>query len=253
MAKDSFSFKRFVIRQDLCGMKVGTDGVLLGAWAACGSSSLGDKWNATDNDSDTSGHCPRVLDIGTGTGLIALMMAQRFPNALVDGVDIDASACRQASMNVSDSPFADRITIIDTRLQDFSPTYKYDCIVSNPPYFDNSLRCLDHSRMTARHTDTLSFAELLKGVSQLLSSDGLFSVVLPAGCMNRFLTETIFLRLYETRRCMVKTTKDKPPKRVLLTFGRHRIADREGSVETLTNADGSRSEWYGNLTKDFYL
>lgn len=232
MAKDSFSFKQFVVNQDICGMKVGTDGVLLGAWATGGG---------------------RVLDIGTGTGLIAMMMAQRFPNAYIDAIDIDENAYRQALSNVSQSNFSDRISIFNTRLQDFFPEQKYDCIVSNPPYFNDSLRCPDKQRATARHNDTLSFVDLLHGVCRLLTDDGVVNVVLSIERLDDFIAEAMIVQLYETRRCMIKTTTNKPPKRVLLTLAKHRAAERESSIEILNDADGQRTRWYDELTKDFYI
>ena len=120
MPNDSFRFKQFLVRQDLCAMKVGTDGTLLGAWARGGE---------------------RILDVGTGTGLIALMMAQRFPQARVTGIDIDEAAVRQSVINVGSSPFAQRITILQQACQAMQGTF--DAIVSNPPYFEQSLECPD--------------------------------------------------------------------------------------------------------------
>ena len=128
--------------QDKCGMKVGTDGVLLGAWALGGS---------------------RVLDIGTGTGLVALMMAQRFPQSVVDAIDIDEEACRQAAENVAASPFAGSVHVGHCPLQDFLSSQPYDAIVSNPPFFVDSLNNPDVRRPLPRHTDTLPFAALLAG------------------------------------------------------------------------------------------
>jgi len=232
MVKETFAFRQFAVRQDRCGMKVGTDGVLLGAWAAGGK---------------------RILDIGTGTGLIALMMAQRFPNAVVDGIDIDTDACQQAEENVRESPFAGRITILNQPLQHFSHSAKYDCIVSNPPYYDSSLPCPDKRRSVARHTENLSFAELASNVGRLLTDEGVFSVVLPAERMDSFLAEALIFSLFETRRCKVKTTAEKPPKRVLMSFAKHRPTVRGSTVEVLTTPDGARSSWYNDLTQDFYL
>ena len=136
----TFQFKKFTIAQDRCAMKVGTDGVLLGAWARGGK---------------------RVLDIGTGTGLVALMMAQRFTDAVVDAVEIDHDTAGQAMENVSSSPFANRVKVFAKALQDFEPDTPYDCIVTNPPFFSNSLLAPDSSRTMARHTVALSFADIL--------------------------------------------------------------------------------------------
>ena len=159
-----FTFKSFTIHQDRCAMKVGTDGVLLGAWAQGGS---------------------RILDIGTGTGIIAMMMAQRFPDADITAIDIDAEACKQAAENVRESVFKGRIIVKEEALQSYCRNHLeqqhplYDSIVSNPPFFVNSLRNPDARRTTARHTDSLSFAELFRSVSRLLSDDGMFSAIIP--------------------------------------------------------------------------
>lgn len=170
----NFRFKQFEIEQDRCAMKVGTDGVLLGAWAQGGR---------------------RILDIGSGTGLISLMMAQRFPEAEVVGIDMDADACGQARENVMASPFRDRVEIECCRLQDFggagvSKTAEaletaeglkadgvFDAIVSNPPFFVDSLKNPDSKRTMARHTDSLPFRDLFAGVKRLLS-DEVFSLQL---------------------------------------------------------------------------
>ena len=144
MSNPFFQFKQFTIRHDKCAMKVGTDGVLLGAWAGTES-------------------CSRILDVGTGTGLIALMLAQR-SKAVVDAIDIDADACLQAQENAESSLFAGRINVFHSDLADFAQasTHLYGLIVSNPPYFVDSLKCPNLQRNTARHTDTLTLEDLLQ-------------------------------------------------------------------------------------------
>ena len=134
MRGDSFTFKQFVVRQDRCAMKVGTDGMLLGAWA---------EMDKPDG---------RVLDIGTGTGLMALMMAQRYPEARVTAVDIDEMAVSQAVENVKASPFADRIEVLQADVNAFETEKKFDSIVCNPPFFNNVLICPDSQRTQARYT-----------------------------------------------------------------------------------------------------
>lgn len=151
-----FAFKKFVIHQDRCAMKVGTDGVLLGAWANGGS---------------------RILDIGTGTGLIALMMAQRFAEATIDAVEIDAEAAAQARENVATNAYADRISIAETAIQLYPTHHKYDAIVSNPPFFIDSLLTPNAQRTTARHACALKYCELFAAVKVLLDSDGEFSAI----------------------------------------------------------------------------
>lgn len=244
-------------------MKVGTDGVLLGAWAQGGR---------------------RILDIGSGTGLISLMMAQRFPEAEVVGIDMDADACGQARENVMASPFRDRVEIECCRLQDFggagvSKTAEaleaaealkvdggasetagglkaagvFDAIVSNPPFFVDSLKNPDSKRTMARHTDSLPFRDLFAGVKRLLSDDGIFSAIVPVEVVEQFVAESCILGFYLIRKCGVKTVERKQPKRFMLSFAKHRISPYEEHVETMMDSHGNRSEWYRKITEEFYL
>lgn len=259
----NFRFKQFEIEQDRCAMKVGTDGVLLGAWAQGGR---------------------RILDIGSGTGLISLMMAQRFPEAEVVGIDMDVDACRQARENVMASPFRDRVEIECCRLQDFggagvSKTAEaletaeglkadggaseaaeglkaagvFDAIVSNPPFFVDSLKNPDSKRTMARHTDSLPFRDLFAGVKRLLSDDGIFSAIVPVEVVEQFVAESCILGFYLIRKCGVKTVERKQPKRFMLSFVKHRISPYEEHVETMMDSHGNRSEWYRKITEEFYL
>ena len=236
-------------------MKVGTDGVLLGAWAQGGR---------------------RILDIGAGTGLISLMMAQRFPEAEVVGIDMDADACGQARENVMASPFRDRVEIVCCRLQDFGAdgcaletaglkagaletaadlksSGVFDAIVSNPPFFVDSLKNPDSKRTMARHTDSLSFRDLFAGVKRLLSDDGIFSAIVPVEVVEQFVAESCILGFYLIRKCGVKTVERKQPKRFMLSFAKHRISPYEEHVETMMDSQGNRSEWYRKITEEFYL
>lgn len=235
MSNDFFSFKQFTVRHDRCAMKVGTDGTLIGAWAAGGQ---------------------RVLDIGTGTGLIALMMAQRFEQAMVDAIDIDGDACAQAEDNVARSPFAARISVFNISLQQFlqrEPSVcGYDAIVSNPPFFADSLRNPDARRSMARHTDSLSFADLFRGVDGLLSAGGHFSVVIPTDRRGEMLAEASIFGFHLHREVLVKTVERKYPKRCMLDFARTE-AEALDSQTVVMMEKGERSEWYKALTKDFYL
>lgn len=228
----NFRFKQFEIEQDRCAMKVGTDGVLLGAWAQGGR---------------------RVLDIGSGTGLISLMMAQRFPEAEVVGIDMDADACGQARENVMASPFRDRVEIECCRLQDFGGVGVFDAIVSNPPFFVDSLKNPDSKRTMARHTDSLPFRDLFAGVKRLLSDDGIFSAIVPVEVVEQFVAESCILGFYLIRKCGVKTVERKQPKRFMLSFAKHRISPYEDCVETMMDSHGNRSEWYRKITEEFYL
>ena len=231
MSNNYFKFQKFTIFQDQCAMKVGTDGPLLGAWAEGGS---------------------RILDVGTGTGLIALMMAQRFADADVTAIDVDEAACRQAGQNVEASPFAKRVHVECCPLQQFVAK-RFDTIVSNPPYFSDSLKAPDQQRSTARHNDSLTYQELCFHAYRLMTDEGVFSVVVPFDYLERFLTVAQENKLFLSRKCSIKTTPRKTARRYLLAFRKQPVpntATEEGVIEVEPNV---RSEWYKNLTKEFYL
>ena len=239
--KDVFRFKQFSIKQDRCAMKVGTDGVLLGCWAEGGEN---------------------ILDIGTGTGLIALMMAQRFPDANIDALEIDSSAAKQAVENVAQSSFKSRINVIEESLQDYVSRVevtcsfnqgKYDAIVSNPPFFINSLKNPNAERAQARHTDTLSYADLFAGVAKLLKDAGVFSAIIPAECEERFCSEAFLQGMFLTRKYMVRTVAHKKAKRCLLAFSKQRSAIIDNQDVYLQNPDGSKSDWFNEKSLEFYL
>jgi tRNA1Val (adenine37-N6)-methyltransferase len=197
----------------------------------------------------------RILDIGTGTGLIALMMAQRFPDAVVDAVEIDADAAAQAMENVKASPFADRIYIHETAIQKFTPfppQGTFDSIVSNPPFFQQSLKAPDAKRTLARHTDSLSFRDLIKSAVRLLAATGEFSVVIPFNMRQSLIDEAIIQGLSLSRSVAVKTVPHKAAKRYLLAFRKERPEIIEEQEVVMTES-GERSPWYQELTKDFYL
>lgn len=228
-----FRFKQFTVHQQRSAMKVGTDGVLVGAWATV---------RATDR---------AVLDIGTGTGLLALMLAQRNPEAQVVAVEIDAESAAQARENVAGSLWRDRIRVEECAVQEFSAEQKFDLIVSNPPYFVDSLKCPDGSRNMARHTDTLSFAELMQAAERLLAPEGRFAVIVPSEAA---LTVIAAGNLHLVRRCDVRTKPSGTPKRVMLEFSPR----FEGAAqrEELTIGDGTNGGYspeYVALTRDFYL
>ena len=235
MSNDYFQFRQFVVHQQRCAMKVGTDGTLLGAWAAA-----------------PSGQC-RILDIGTGTGLIALMMAQRYPEAEVTGIDIDEDAVAQADENVRLSPFSERIRICHLDILNFADTIGFDAIVSNPPYFVDSLACPDDQRTIARHAVSLTYEQLMHQVYRLLKDEGRFSVVVPSDCRAKIEAAACLEGFFTTRVCLIKTTPRKQPKRQLIEFQKHPVSEldiSEGIIEVSPNV---RSEWYQQLTKEFYI
>ena len=248
MSTPYFRFKQFTVWHDRCAMKVGTDGVLLGAWAGASESSEGASQPAMTSS------IKHILDIGTGSGLVALMLAQRFPNALIDGIDIDASAVLQAQDNFSASPFSTRLRAYSSPLQDWQPQEKYDLIVSNPPYFSNSLLCPDNSRTNARHNNTLSFAELFEHSDRLLSPCGTLALVLPADAEKEILALSRLHHLYCVRLCRVHTTAAKPAKRILIAFSRQ-VQSCPLTPDTLCLSENGlpRSAAYSALTQAFYL
>ena len=227
-----FRFKQFAVEQDDVAMKVGTDGVLLGAWAACDGAK-------------------RILDIGTGTGVIALMLAQRNTEAHIQAVEIDETATQRARSNFDMSPWAERLDVECCAVQAFNPAEKFDLIISNPPYFVDSLLPPDAKRSTARHTHDLSFEELDKAVCRLLADDGRFALILPTAEFDKYLTIT---QLYLVRRCDVYPKTDADIKRVMAEFAKHEILDAKH--ETITIEQDKRGDYtdeYRTLTKDFYL
>lgn len=233
MGADSFRFKQFEVCQQRSAMKVGTDGVLIGAWA---SVQPGDR---------------AILDIGTGTGLIALMLAQRSAEAQVVGVEIDKDSAAQARENFENSPWSERLHVEECPVQEFSPEERFDLIVSNPPYFVDSLKCTDDSRTTARHTDSLSFVELMRAVSRLLKPEGRFAVIVPAEAALSVISAG---SLHLLRRCDVSTKPTGQPKRVMLEFS-PRFAGA-ATRENLTIGDGTAGGYsaeYKALTREFYL
>ena len=225
-----------MVFQDRCAAKVGTDSVLVGAWARGGG---------------------RVLDVGTGTGVVAMMMAQRCAGAVVDAVDIDEDACLQAGDNIGASPFAGRIRVHCMPVQEMAvmPEQQacYDAVVSNPPFFENALKAPAVARCRARHTDTLPFADLFASVRRMLTPEGEFSLIIPFDFRQRLETEAALAGFFPSRVCAVCTTPQKSPKRFLLAFRLSPPVAVEHSEGLLEVSPGVRSPWYQELTRDFYL
>lgn len=235
MSHDSFTFKQFVVHQDRCAMKVGTDGTLLGAWA-----------EASRNDG-------QILDIGTGTGLIALMMAQRYPEAQVTAIDIDAAAVEQATDNVRQSPFVNRIQVCHADVNAFAPSTIYDAIVCNPPYFDKALICPDNQRTQARHTLSLSYEQLMKAAFRLLNDEGRFSLIIPNDFFQQLESEAHLAGFFLSRIYGVRTIKEKPIKRYLIELTKHPHQELDKKDVLIEQSPKLRSDWYQTLTQDFYI
>ncbi|MBR6829235.1 MAG: methyltransferase [Paludibacteraceae bacterium] len=215
-------------------MKVGTDGVLLGAWAPVSELKI-------------KNSKLRILDVGTGSGLIARMLMQRCPEAEVEGIDIDEAAVEQAREN--------GVKAFVSSLQNWQGSY--DLIVSNPPYFQNSLKNPDEGRKAARHTDTLSYAELVHHSARLLTEHGQLALILPAEVENEIRQLAAVENLFLTHVTRVYSKENKKPKRVLLAFEKLKIKNYELKIseDTLILEDekGGRSAAYSELCKEFYL
>jgi tRNA1Val (adenine37-N6)-methyltransferase len=234
MANNYFSFKQFTIYQDRCTFKIGTDGVLLGAAV----------------DISEVGH---ILDIGTGTGLIALMLAQRCEAEIV-AIEPDYDSFKQACSNISQSKWKERIKVLNSNLQDFDPgSLKFDLIVSNPPFFSDSLKNPDKGKAATRHNDTLRNEDLLNGVNRLLAAGGRLQVIMPYTEGLVLIAEAQEHGLYCNNILKIKPLPTSEIKRLILTFSRQK---QKAPEQFLTIEHGKRhefSEEYIKLTKEFYL
>ena len=228
-----FQFKQFTIHQDRCALKVGTDGVVLGAWA------------------NVEG-AKRILDIGTGTGLLALMAAQRNLGAWIDAVEIDDASAVQAAENVTASPWADRVRVHRMDVRRLRASDPYDLILCNPPFYAGEMDSPDARTGMAKHDGELTFAQLVEAMRTLLADDGRFACIIP---LNR---EAELLELAESawlgveRRCVLRYLEGRPPKRVLLELVRGGGIAVEEEL-TVEHAPGAFTEAYRTLLKDFML
>lgn len=235
MRGKGFTFKQFHICHERCAMKVGTDGTLLGAWATLPP------------------QAQHILDIGTGSGLIAIMAAQRHLSAQISAIDIDDECIIQARENIDTCPWNNRIKLHHTALQDFHAEHKFDIIVSNPPYFVDSLLSPDDKRSTARHTSTLSFDELTEGVLRLLAPNGTFALILPPAESKLFLSAARG-KLYLTRCTELWSTPQSGVRRVLMELQTTPpIAIPTTDRLCIEDEEKNFSDEYRVLTKDFYL
>ncbi|TNE43580.1 MAG: methyltransferase domain-containing protein [Deltaproteobacteria bacterium] len=235
MSQPYFTFQRFRVRHDRCAMKVGTDGVLLGAWVDASQAS-------------------KVLDVGTGSGLIALMLAQRFP-AEITAIDVDPPSVEQANENVTESPWKEQIEVQGIALADFALQTQetFDHIVSNPPYFTRSLEAPDPRRHRARHNDTLTPQDLLAYSETLLQSQGLLSVIYPVEEADALVQLAIERGWFVARKCEVAPKPGKPVRRVLLTLSRAPTEEERSHMTLETHERHVHSPEYADLTRDFYL
>jgi tRNA1Val (adenine37-N6)-methyltransferase len=231
-----FQFKQFTVWHDKCGMKVGTDGVLLGAWT-----------KAVGNID--------VLDIGAGTGLVSLMIAQK-TNGNIDTVEIDEDACCQMAENFTRSTWQERLTAHQSSIQDYAKvcSKKYDLIVSNPPFFQTSLKSPDLKRAQARHSETLSLQDLVFAISRLLKPDGRFAVILPVELKGDYISEISKYDFWVTHETKVIPYPGKSPVRVLIESARTKLNDKY--IEELVVRDspaGKYTETFRKLTSEYYI
>ncbi|MFI3267348.1 MAG: methyltransferase [Rikenellaceae bacterium] len=217
-------------------MKVGTDGVLIGAWANCVKHK-------------------RMLDVGAGTGVISLMIAQRNSDIVIDAVEIDKDAAVQMKENFEISEWGSRLNVVNDTFQNFAQTttQKYDLIVSNPPYFLNSLKNPEAKKTVARHAEMLPYEDLVDGVVRLLTEDGVFGAIFPYEEANLFVAMAALKGLYCVRRLDVRGKSRKPVKRVLMEFSKQKFEPVFDEMIIEENERHSYTEKYKNLTKDFYL
>lgn len=229
-----FKFREFEVRDELCAMKVGTDGVLIGAWARV-------------EDAST------ILDVGTGSGLIALMAAQRNAQARIMAIDIDSEAVAQARINADNSPWSERIVTERVDVVQWNTDQKFDHIISNPPYFVNALHCPDAQRNMARHTVTLDFEALVASACRLLNVDGRLSVILPTDGAASF-RRAAFEKLWLTRQCDIAIKDGEEPRRTMMEFRLYNTPQMPRcSRLTMHDRGGGYSEEYRALTSAFYL
>ena len=227
-----FRFKQFEVDDNKCAMKVGTDAVILGAWA-----------NVCNADA--------ILDIGAGCGLIALMVAQR-SNAKITSIEIDESASLQCKDNFLASPWFSRLKNVHGSVQLYNPENRFDFIVCNPPFFKNALKAPDAQRNLARHNDTLSFESLLVAVDRLLTEEGTFAFILPNDEANQVIMLAAAHQLYPNRSCAVLSRDGKLPNRLLVELSRM-SSEIKSEILTIRDRSNQYTLEYKELTKDFYL
>lgn len=228
-----FRFRQFTVCQQDSTHRIGTDAVLLGAWV---------------NVADTT----RILDIGTGTGVIALMLAQRTADTvIIDGIEIQPTDAARARDNAEQSKWKHRIQITQASLQAFDST-QYDLIVTNPPFFINSLKPSSDGRTMVRHTDSLSFDDLIRHTNRLLSDTGVFALILPPKEAALFRIKANLAGLYPSRQCEVRSRPGKAVERVMIEF--QRVPCPVKNQTLVLHEDGTqRSPEYHDLTREFYL
>lgn len=231
--EDSFRFKQFSVRHRNSALKVGTDAVILGAALTL------------------NGEEKEALDIGTGSGVIALMVAQRAPGCVISAIDIDKASAEEAEFNFSVSPWAERLHAQHCALSEFRPEKRFDLIFSNPPYYDDSLKNPDEREAAARHTDSLSFAEIFDFSNEHLTADGRLSLILPAETLNSIKRIAASFGLFPFRILEIQTVERKRPKRIVIEFSRKKSSPSQEKL--ILQRGNQRSSEYQALCSEFYL
>jgi len=235
--EDIFRFKQFEVRQDLCTMKVNSDGVLLGAWA-----------DVAEADS--------ILDIGAGSGVVGLMLAQKRPAAKIVGVEIDDCSCQQATINFENSPWKNNLEIIESGIQDFgkNANRKFDHIVSNPPFFSGGTLSDNQPKNVVRHTVKMSHGDLLLAIRRLLSDEGKCSIILPVIEGLRFMEIVERYSFYITRKTVMRPREGKPLERILFEFSKKEHGEvKEQELVMYAGKEKEYTKAYKAITKDYYL
>jgi tRNA1Val (adenine37-N6)-methyltransferase len=235
MSNDYFEFKQFRVGQERCAMKVTTDACIQGAWTPV----LPD--------------VKQVLDIGTGTGLLAIMLAQRSANVIIDAIEFDADAAQQAQENITASPWNDRINIIERDVRGYSFLHKYDLIISNPPFFNNSLLSNDVNKDMARHTLHLSFNDLLHVIITNLADDGYASILLPYPEYQLWNALALEAGLFEIDKLLISHTEHAPVKRVVSIFSKKEPSFVDEEKLYIKDAGQNYAQDFIDLLSPFYL
>jgi tRNA1Val (adenine37-N6)-methyltransferase len=234
--KPAFRFKQFSVDDSGCAMKIGTDAVLLGAMASANTPA-------------------RILDVGTGCGIVALMLAQRFPSAIIDTIEIDSYASKKAHQNFESSPWHDKLNVANISLQKFitSASAQYDLIVSNPPYFNSSLRNPDMAKTIARHDDELPLDDLFHGAFILLKRGAPLWIILPHESVQKAILTAISEKLFLNCQIDIVAVEGKNVKRSILGFTKEECIQYELSALRIKETNGNYSSDFTNLCKDYYL
>ena len=232
-----FNFKQFSVQQDQCAMKIGTDSVLLGAWCPIENNPFS------------------VLDIGAGTGVLSLMLAQRSNAEQIDAIEIDENAYEQCVDNFENSPWADRLFCFHAALDEFveEPEDEYDIIISNPPFYSENFKTENIQRDLARFQDALPFEDLIDAADLLLSENGIFAVIIPYKEEEKFIDLCAQVELYPVKITRVKGTPTSEIKRSLLAFKRYELSTLSADELVIETSRHQYTDAYISLTKDFYI